>query len=150
MKSLPLTDKWLAHFMTMCQHVAQMSKDPSTKVGAVIVGPDRTVVATGFNGFPRGCKDEAGMYNNRELKYRRIIHAEMNAILTANKPLFNCTLFTWPLPPCDRCIPHIIQVGISHIVCPEIKETDRWALPCLEAQQMALEADVKVTVWSLT
>lgn len=147
MSSLPLTDRWLNHFMEMCRLVAGMSKDPSTKVGAVIIRPDRTVASTGYNGYPRTCKDDD--YVNRERKYQRIIHAEMNAILTAREPLNGYTLFSWPLPPCDRCIPHIIQSGITRLVLPSIHAGERWAAPCIDAQQMAHEAGIAVVTWDI-
>lgn len=147
MDSLPLSDRWLNHFMEMCRHVASMSKDPSTKVGAVIIRPDRTIASTGYNGYPRGCNDDD--YVNRERKYQRVIHAEMNAILTAREPLNGYTLFVWPLPSCDRCIPHIIQSGITRMVLPSIHADNRWAAPCMEAQQMAFEAGITVVNWDI-
>ena len=139
MKPLPLSERWLTHFMRMCQLVSTMSKDPSTQVGAVIVRPNRTIASTGYNGYPRPCIDDD--YINRERKYRRIIHAEMNAILSAREPLNECTLFTWPIASCDRCIPHIIQSGIKQLVIPSIHQSHRWAQSCLEAQSMAREAN---------
>lgn len=136
-----LDERWREHFMSMAKLCSSMSKDPSTKVGAVIVRPDKTVASTGFNGYPRGVKDDD--YQNRERKYQRIIHAEMNAILTARERLDGYSLFVWPLPPCDRCIPHIIQAGIQTLYVP--KDFDpRWEKPCLEAQAMAFEAGIYV------
>lgn len=145
--TLSLSDRWLTHFMEMCRLVSTMSKDPSTKVGSVIVRPDRTVASTGYNGYPRGCKDDD--YTNRERKYQRVIHAEMNAILTAREPLNGYTLFVWPIPPCDRCVPHIIQSGIKKLVVPTIHPSNRWSNPCFEAQQMAFEAGLSVVTWDI-
>lgn len=147
MNNLPLTDRWLEHFMQMCKLVSSMSKDPSTKVGSVIVRPDRTVASTGYNGYPRGCNDDD--YHNRERKYQRVVHAEMNAILTAREPLNGYTLFVWPLPPCDRCIPHILQSGIGRLVLPSISEQHHWARPCIEAQAMAFETGITVVTWDI-
>lgn len=147
MNKLDITGRWVGYFMELTQLVSSQSKDPSTKVGAVIVRPDRTVASTGFNGFPRGCKDDDHLYADREVKYRRIIHAEMNAILTAQEPLYGYTLFTWPIPPCDRCIPHIIQSGIQRVVSPEVPAGHRWAGPCQEAIAMAEEAGLAVVTW---
>lgn len=48
------------YFIRMAMLVSEKSKDPSTKVGCVIVGPDNEIRSTGFNGFPRGV-DEEGM-----------------------------------------------------------------------------------------
>lgn len=147
MDFLPLSDRWLNHFMQMCKLVASMSKDPSTKVGAVIIRPDRTVASTGYNGYPRGCKDDD--YHNRERKYQRVVHAEMNAILTAREPLAGYTLFVWPLPPCNRCIPHIIQTGITRLVLPPIQRMHSWYEPSIEAQAMAAEAGLTVVTWDI-
>lgn len=145
MNSFPLTDRWLDHFMEMCKLVSTMSKDPSTKVGSVIVRPNRTIVSTGYNGYPRGCNDDD--YSNRERKYQRVVHAEMNALLMAKERLDGYTLFVWPLPPCDRCIPHIIQSGISTIVVPSISPEHHWSKPCVEAEMMAYETGLNVVAW---
>ena len=147
MKILPLTDRWLEHFMQMCKLVSSMSKDPSTKVGSVIVRPNRTLASTGYNGYPRGCNDND--YMNRGRKYQRVVHAEMNAILTAREPLNGYTLFVWPIPPCDRCIPHIIQSGIGKLVLPSISDTHHWSKPCIEAQAMAYETGLEVVTWDI-
>lgn len=108
---------WDIRFLELARHIAQWSKDPSTKCGAVIVRPDRTIVSLGYNGFPRGMSDDPAMYKNREVKYRKVVHAEMNAILTAGTTdLAGCCLYTWPIPPCERCAVHILQTGIVRVV----------------------------------
>ena len=141
--------RWLTHFMELCRCIAAMSKDPSTKVGSVIVRPDRTIASTGYNGFPKACRDDAADYDNRDKKYQRIIHAEMNAILHAREPLHGYTLFSFPLPPCDRCMPHIIQAGITTVVVPLIRPTDRWYESSNTAIKMAEEAGVNIVMWDI-
>src|SRR5438552_10625585 len=111
--------KWDRRFIDLAKLVASWSKDPSTKCGAVIVRPDNTIVSTGFNGFPRGCTDRQDYYEEREMKYARVVHAELNAILHAREPLEGYTMFTTPGaigPSCDRCSAHIIQAGIKRVV----------------------------------
>lgn len=111
--------RWDRRFMTMAGMVASWSKDPSTQCGAVIVRPDRTVVSTGFNGFPRGCNDAEEMYNDRELKYARVVHAEMNAMLSAREPLNGYTLYVHSpgfSPCCSGCAAAVIQTGITRVV----------------------------------
>ena len=112
-----LTYKWDMRFLDLAQCVAGWSKDPSTKVGSVIVRPDRTVAALGFNGFPRSMPDLPELLNNRDEKYSRVIHAEMNALLQAREPvkgyIMYCTLL-----PCDRCLVHAAQAGIVRFVAP--------------------------------
>jgi dCMP deaminase len=140
--------RWDKYFLDLCRLNAGMSKDPSTKTGAVIVRPDRTVVSTGFNGFPKGCDDADEMYADRETKYSRIIHAEMNAILHAREPLDGCTLYVWPLPPCDRCMAHIVQVGIKHVVA-QVDDMDtyaRWGPSLSLGQQIATENGITMMV----
>lgn len=143
-----MSPQFFDYFMDIAKVVSTKSKDPSTKVGAVIARPDRTIASVGYNGFPRGCRDDPELYANREIKYQRIIHAEMNALLSAREPLDGFILITWPLPPCDRCIPHIIQAGIRRVVAPEIHDGHRWKGSCGAAVDMAKEAGLVVVTWS--
>jgi dCMP deaminase len=103
---------WHNWFFGLAEHVSTASKDPSTKVGAVIVRPDRTIASVGYNGFPRGVEDT---YTTREAKLLRTVHAEANAILTAHEPLHGYTLYVTPLHPCANCAALIIQAGIKHV-----------------------------------
>lgn len=134
-----MTQRWDNHFLAIAKECSRMSKDPSTRVGAVIVGPDREVRSTGFNGFPRGIADTAERLINREEKLKLVVHAEMNAILNAARfgaPLKGCSLYlvatddsgeTWGGPPCSRCTVEVIQSGISKIVSlPKKSVPSRW------------------------
>jgi deoxycytidylate deaminase len=67
-------------YLALAKEVSTWSKDPSTQVGAVTVGSKKEVLSQGFNGFPRNIKDTDERYNNRETKYKFVVHAEMNAI----------------------------------------------------------------------
>ena len=51
--------------MGMAEHVSSWSKDPSTKVGAVIA-KDKRIVSLGFNGFPENTNDSMDIYEDRE------------------------------------------------------------------------------------
>ena len=112
---------WDERFLKLAKHISEWSKDPSTKVGCVVVGPDRELRSTGFNGLPRGIEDNEERLNNREIKYPLICHAEENAIMHAARigiSLKGCTAYvTWP--PCTRCARSLIQAGVSTIVYPE-------------------------------
>lgn len=83
---------WDERFLKLAKEVSTWSKDPSTQTGAVIVGIDKHVISVGFNGFPRGMPDGTEIYANREEKYSRIIHCEMNALLYAHESVRGCTL----------------------------------------------------------
>jgi len=110
---------WDERFLAMAQHVAEWSKDPSTKVGAVIVSPDRSEISIGYNGFPRGVNDDPNSYFDRELKLMQTVHAELNAILNAGHSLKGHTLYT-TLAPCCHCAAAIIQAGIVRVVSIDV------------------------------
>lgn len=101
----------------MAEHVAKLSKDPSTKVGAVIFDPKRRIVSAGYNGFARGVEDTAERLENRDVKYRLVLHAEKNAILFATAPLEGCTIVVTH-PCCAQCAAQVIQAGIKTVVWP--------------------------------
>lgn len=109
-------DKWDARFANLAKLVSLWSKDPSTKVGAVVVRPDKTVCSVGFNGFPRGVEDNPEWYADREIKYKVIKHAEENAMMFATERLTGYTLYVYPLAPCASCAGDIIQRGIKRVV----------------------------------
>ncbi len=116
------SDWWDCWFLGLARYHASASKDPSTRVGAVIVRPDRIVVASGFNGFPRGIADTDARLADRPTKYQLVVHAEMNALLQAGWQAAGCTLYSWPLAPCERCAAHIAQAGIVRVVAPGVRE----------------------------
>jgi len=133
---------WDLRFLQLTKQISSWSKDPSTKVGAVIVDPNRRIVSTGYNGFPRNVNDDA-RYDNRELKYEMIIHAEVNAILFADRNLNGCTLYTYPFMPCSRCASIVIQSGIKRVV--SIKNIDiRWEKSFSLSRTMFNESDVEL------
>ena len=136
---------WDERFLGLAAHIAAWSKDPSTQVGCVIVGPDREVRSTGFNGLPRGIADTAERLEDRELKYPLICHAEENAIMHAARismSLKGCTVYvTWP--PCTRCARALIQSGVSEAVYPASAEVpERWTDDFALASEMLSEAGV--------
>lgn len=114
-----MTNKWDIRFLELAQLVSTWSKDPSTKTGAVIVRPNRTVVSVGFNGFPREMSDVPEWYADREEKYLRIIHCEVNALIYSPERVDGYTLYTYPFACCDRCVVQMLQAGITRFVFPE-------------------------------
>jgi len=144
-----LNTDWDRRFIGMAALVASWSKDPSTQCGAVIVRPDKSVASVGFNGFAKGCSDDPELYANRELKYERVVHAEVNAILLAREPLTGYTIYTYPPnygPSCARCSSHIIQAGIKRVV--HVLDTSdfamRWKASIEIGLDMYREAGVEV------
>jgi len=135
-------NKWDDRFLCLAGVVRHWSKDPSTKVGAVIADGKR-VVSMGYNGFPKGVLDLEELYANREEKLERIVHAEINAILYANESLVGKTLYTFPFQCCARCAAQVIQSGIKRVVAPQSIDT-KWKNSFLIANQMFREAKVEV------
>ncbi len=138
---------WDQRFLDLAEHISNWSKDPSTKVGCVVVGNDREIRSTGFNGFPRGIKDTPERLQDREQKYPLICHAEENAIMHAARigvSLKGCTAYvTWN--PCSRCARSLIQAGIIEVVFSKDKEIpERWVEEFDAATDMMKEAGVNV------
>lgn len=142
-----MEDKWVQHFLRVAKEVASMSKDPSSQVGAVIVGKDKRLVSTGFNGFAKGVEDRPEYLNNRDRKYLRVIHAEQNSILFANTSVEGCTMIVTH-PCCARCAAVAIQAGITTVMWPKPSEAMamRWAEDFEAAADMFQDAGVQIHV----
>jgi dCMP deaminase len=138
---------WDARFLELARLVSTWSKDPSTQVGAVITR-GKFVVSLGFNGHPKGVADLPERLENREVKYRTIIHAEINAILTAKTDLDGCTIYLWPFMPCSQCGAAIVQSGIRRVVAPKA-DNDRWAESFRFTTEMFREAGVELVEMEL-
>ena len=134
--------KWDMRFLSLSQHIGEWSKDPSTKIGAVIVDQDRRIVSTGYNGFPKGIEDDPELLLDRDKKYKLVVHGEMNAILFAQRSLRGCTLYTTPFLPCSSCASMIIQSGIIRVVSWHT-DNDRWSDSIQLAKSMFAEAGVE-------
>ena len=140
-------NKWDLRFLHLASHISDWSKDPSTKVGCVVVGSDREIRSTGFNGFPRGIKDTSERLDDREQKYPLICHAEENAIMHAARvgvSLKGCVAYvTWP--PCTRCARSLSQAGVVEVVFPEdIDVPERWVADFDMSMSMMKEAGLEV------
>lgn len=134
---------WDQRLLSLAQHIATWSKDPSTKVGAVIVDQDRRIVSCGYNGVPRGVQEAA----SREDKLLRTIHAEANALHFASN-VTGCTLYV-TAQPCAHCAGHIIQRGIARVVCfkPSEDYMQRWYDSLWQGVIMFEEAKVKIDIF---
>ena len=142
-----MSEKWDRRFIDLALHISNWSKDPSTKVGCVVVGADREIRSTGFNGFPRGIEDSLERLEDREMKYPLICHAEENAIMHAARvgvSLKGCVAYvTWP--PCTRCARSLIQAGVVEVVFPEdIDVPERWVADFDMSMSMMKEAGLEV------
>jgi len=142
-------NKWDQRYLALAKEVSTWSKDPSTQVGAVTVGSKKEVLSQGFNGFPRGINDSDERYNDRDTKYKLVVHAEMNAIYNATysgTSLDGATLYVYGLPICSECAKGIIQVGIKKVVVEKSKELDNWNESVQLSKAMFDEANVELII----
>lgn len=119
-----------ALFSRVAQEFATASKDRSTQVGALIVGPDDEIRSAGYNGFPRGVNDDVEDRHQRPEKYLWTIHAERNAIDNAARAGIStkgCRIYVPKLFPCPQCAGSIINCGINEVVtCKPDLDLAKW------------------------
>lgn len=142
------TAKWDRRFLELAYQIGLWSKDRSTRVGAVIVGPDLEIRSTGYNGFPRGVNDDVDERHERPQKYLWTEHAERNAIYNAARfgtPLKGCTLYLMWFP-CADCARAIVQVGITNLVSMRVPDWDheRWGTSFRCADTILREGGVAI------
>lgn len=141
---------WDTRFLNLAKHISEWSKDPSTQVGAVAVR-ERRILATGYNGFPRGVADLPGRLANRNEKLLRTVHAEANIVAQCAKhgvSLQEATVYIWPFLPCANCCTLLIQTGIQRIVTPDTPIPDRWYDSFTASIEMLKEAGVDLVLIS--
>ena len=144
------SEKWHCRFMDLADMIASWSKDPSTKNGAVIVGPDREIRATGYNGLVRGVDDNKPERNERPTKYDFYEHAGRNAIYNAcltGTSVKGCVIYV-TMFPCTDCARAIIQSGIRLVVTREViidenSPANTWRDKLMYSQEMFKEAGVE-------
>ena len=136
-----MSNVWDERFLGLAQHVATWSKDPRTKVGAVLVNETKQVLSVGYNGFPRGVFDLPGRYDDRPTKLMFVAHAERNALDNCFTDTRGSTLYV-TLPPCNECVKSIIQKGVKRIVSltSDARPQDNSDV----ATQMLLEAGIQL------
>lgn len=138
--------KWDLRFFNLAQHIAQWSKDPSSKVGAVLARDNRFISA-GFNGFPRFTRDDPELYELRERKYRRVLHAERNALSFSKGDSEGTTMYV-TFAPCSSCTAQMIQDGVRRVVCPDprrdLEYLARWRDDIKESVELFTEAGIQL------
>jgi dCMP deaminase len=138
---------WDEYFMGIVDLVAQRSTCVRRQVGAVIV-KDKNILATGYNGAPRGLahcadvgclRDQLNVPSGEKHELCRGLHAEQNAIIQAayhGVGISGATIYTATFP-CVICAKMIINAGIVRIVYRE-RYDDRLS------QQILREAGITV------
>ena len=144
-----MTD-WDARYLDLAENVSSWSKDPSRKIGAVAVGSKGQILSQGYNGFPRGIDDSVKRYNDKETKYRYVVHAEMNVVYNATYngiSLDGATLYVTGLPVCSECAKGIIQTGVKRVVMRATDVPEKWFVSFATTAKMFNEAGIE---WELT
>lgn len=129
-------------FLPDARAAMNKSKDLRTKVGAIILDPEYAIVASGWNGFPRGVDDKVEERYQPPLKYLWTVHAEMNAMANAARrgvPLKDCEVLIVNNIICARCCGPLLQAGVRAIYCanPDIYNLSHQRL--LEEYAVALQ-----------
>jgi dCMP deaminase len=142
--------EWTDYFLNIAEQIKLKSKDPSTQIGAIIVGEDNEVISTGYNSFPRGLDDSVPERLISPLKYLYVEHAERNAIYNAARigvSVKNSTIYLTSGIPCSDCARGIINSGIKTIYCKIIcttKNLEKWKESKKIALEMLMECGVEV------
>lgn len=144
--------KWDLRFLQLAKFISEWSKDPSTQTGAVIVRPNKSICSVGFNGFPAAMDDDENNYNDRDEKYSRIIHCEMNAAKFAIEDLTGFTLYTYPFISCDRCFVHMANYGITRFVAPTAAadKQERWESAFAKVRAYAEEMNLELVEYDMS
>lgn len=142
-----LLSNWDTRFMDLAHFIASWSKDPTTKVGAVIVGNNQHQISLGYNGFPAGIRDTPERLNNRDVKHLLTQHAERNALDNATFDTRTATLYCTQIP-CTKhgCSLSVISKGIHRVVCPPVPEKEPWNTDARETERLFAEAGIKLTI----
>lgn len=144
--------KWDKRWLDLADHIAQWSKDRSTKIGCVIVGNANQVLSLGYNGFPRNVNDNVNSRHDRPAKYQWTEHAERNAIYNAARTGTNLTggVLYVPWFPCTDCTRGLVQAGIVTVVTYRLKAEyhndfmQRWGEDFLTSYDILNEASVQI------
>lgn len=118
--SMSKQQEWDEYFMKIAETVATRSKDPSSKMGCVIVDPKNRVVSLGYNGMLQGADESKMTLSERPMKYYFAIHSEMNALIFAHQDLAGCTIYN-RVATCENCLKYCLQAGIKRFVYKELR-----------------------------
>lgn len=150
-KTNQILDKWDRRFFDICKIIATWSEDPHRKVGAVIVGHGNQILATGYNGFPRGVKFDENRFDRTDReKFHWVEHAERNALYNAARTgvsVENMTFYA-SVFPCSDCARGIIQAGIKTLKTIQPPQNDVSFKRGFEvAEIMLAEANIRVELF---
>jgi len=150
-KKIKTRPGWDDYFMQLARLVGTRSTCVRHDIGSVLV-KDKRILATGYNGAPRGMKhclevgcirDKLKIASGTRAEICRAVHSEQNAII-------QCALYGVPIEgstiyvthqPCTICTKILINSGVKRIVYEK-------PYPDEFAQSLLKEAGVKIEQWS--
>jgi dCMP deaminase len=145
-------NKWDSRFCELARFVADWSKDPNAKVGAVLYAKRGGDITVGYNGFPIGVEDSVERLTDVDTKLELIVHAEQNAVIAAGSRAEGATVYVWGKPICARCAGMLIQAGIAWVVAPSpdsVSSGSKWHLTGVYGRQILEEAGVQVNLFTI-
>lgn len=141
--------------MGIATAISELSKDQSTKVGALVVDEKKGPLTWGYNGFPMGIDDAKAERHERPAKYKWTEHAERNAIYMAARSgirLAGGHIYVTKLIVCTDCARAIIQSGITRVYLeasafdPDNPRAAAWIHEWKIVEEMFKEAGIEVVV----
>ena len=141
---------WDEYFSGIATEVSKRSTCLRRHVGAILV-LDKRILATGYNGAPRGVPhcDEVGCLREKHQvpsgerhELCRGLHAEMNAIIQAATygiRVQDATLYSTTFP-CSLCAKMLINAGVTRVVAQGDYADDL-------AKELLAQADVSVDIF---
>lgn len=126
---------WTEYFLDLAKTCASRSNCIRAQVGAVIVGEDKKIKATGYNGTPskvESCAERGKCYriehnikSGTQYETCRSIHAEQNAIIQAGQDRCkDATMYIWGHQMiCILCKRFIVQSGIKDVYLQKDEST---------------------------
>ena len=110
---------WKDYFMGLAMMAAFRSPDPSTQVGCVLAKENK-VAGTGYNGYPKGVDPftwerslDAPFVDQ---KYSYVVHAEVNAVINAERADVVGSVAYMTLFPCNVCANIMISAGVKEVI----------------------------------
>jgi dCMP deaminase len=138
-------NSWDIRFLRLAKEISTWSKDPSTRVGAVITNERNQILSLGFNGFPRGVNDDDRLHD-RTTKLQMVVHAEANALLNASCSLRDSTAYIYPFMPCSNCAGLLIQAGVKRVVSV-VNDNPRWQESFNLTRKMFAETEIELVLY---
>lgn len=142
-----MTPEKAVKFLGIAKAVAALSKDPSTKVGAIALSPQGSILSVGYNGFPRSIDDDPARYADRDTKLALAAHAEQNLVAQAaysGVALRGSTVVLSGMYPCSSCAKSLVQAGIIRVLTPRPRENSSWSEDAKWSKIIFREAGVEI------